>query len=106
MELFHIGFRRWVHELWLQNCDELFEFRMKPYDQKQYWDTYKYWLKREFKHRQRIEKINTETAIVIQPNLALVAVLDDKLDYTGAKLLSNSQNRLIKTLKDNNEKQR
>jgi hypothetical protein len=49
---------------------------------------------------------NTETSIIIEPNFVIDAVIDDKLDYTGAKLLSDSQNRLIKTLKDNNEKQR
>ena len=48
---------------------------------------------------------NTETSVVItDPNFVIEAVLDDKLDSTGAKLLSNSQRRLIKTLKDNNEK--
>ena len=47
---------------------------------------------------------NTETSVVVEPGFVIEAVLDDKLDYTGAKLLSNSQNRLTKTLKDNNEK--
>jgi hypothetical protein len=47
---------------------------------------------------------NTETSVIIDPNFVIEAVLDDKLDSTGAKLLSNSQRRLIKTLKDNNEK--
>lgn len=49
---------------------------------------------------------NTETAVIIDPNFVIEAVIDDKLDYTGSKLLSNSQKKLIKTLKDNNEKQR
>lgn len=49
---------------------------------------------------------NTETSVIVDPNFAIEAVIDDKLDYTGTKLLSNSQNRLTKTLKDNNEKQR
>jgi hypothetical protein len=48
---------------------------------------------------------NTETSVVIvDPNFVIQAVLDDKLDSTGAKLLSNSQKRLIKTLKDKDEK--
>jgi len=42
-------FRAWVHELWLQNCDELFEFHQMPYDQKEYFNKYKYWLKREYR---------------------------------------------------------
>jgi hypothetical protein len=53
-----------------------------------------------------MENNNTETVVVVDPNFVIEAILDDKLAYTGAKLLSNSQNRLIKTLKDNNEKQR
>jgi hypothetical protein len=46
-------FRRWVHELWLQNTDELIEYKELPYTQEQYFQMYKYWLKREFKHRQK-----------------------------------------------------
>jgi hypothetical protein len=53
-----------------------------------------------------VNENNTETSVVVDPNFVIDAVLNDKLDYTGATLLSNSQNRLIKTLKDNNEKQR
>jgi hypothetical protein len=53
-----------------------------------------------------MNKENTETSIVIEPNFVIDAVIDDKLDYTGAKLLSDSQHRLIKTLKDKDEKQR
>ena len=51
-----------------------------------------------------IKNNSTETAVIVDPNFVIQAVLDDKLDSTGAKLLSNSQKRLIKTLKDNNEK--
>lgn len=51
-----------------------------------------------------MENNNTETVVIVEPNFVIEAVLDDKLDSTGAKLLSNSQKRLIKTLKDNNEK--
>lgn len=49
---------------------------------------------------------NTETSVIIDSNFVTEALLNDKLDYTGARLLSKSQNKLIKTLKDNNEKQR
>jgi hypothetical protein len=47
---------------------------------------------------------NTETSVIVDPNFVIQTVLDDKLDSTGAKLLSNSQHRLIKTLKDKDEK--
>jgi len=46
-----MSFRHWVHEMWTQNKDELFEFRQMPYDQAEYFGKYKYWLKREYKHQ-------------------------------------------------------
>ena len=49
---------------------------------------------------------STETVVIVEPNFVIEAVLDDKLEYNDARLLSNSQHKLIKTLKDNNEKQR
>jgi hypothetical protein len=51
-----------------------------------------------------MENNNTETSVIVDPKFVIEAVLDDKLDSTGAKLLSNSQYRLIKTLKDKDEK--
>lgn len=42
-------FCRWVHELWLRNCDEHDEMRESRYTQEQYFQQYKYWLKREFR---------------------------------------------------------
>ena len=43
------AFRLWVQELWLDNCEEHLTYGEDPYTIKQYWDRYKYWLKREFK---------------------------------------------------------
>jgi hypothetical protein len=94
-------FRRWLHELWMQNCDEHREYGEMPLSQEQYFQMYKYWLKREFRHQQQKEQ-----AVAVDSNLVLGIAIDDKLEYTGATLLSQSQNRLLKTLKENNEKQR
>lgn len=47
-------FRQWVHELWLQNCDEYLEVHQLPYTQAQYFNMYKYWLKREYRHQMLI----------------------------------------------------
>jgi len=44
-------FRRWVHELWLRNCDEHDEVRETRYTQEQYFQQYKFWLKREYKYQ-------------------------------------------------------
>jgi hypothetical protein len=46
-------FRHWVHELWMQNCDEHRESSELPYTQEEYFRMYKYWLKREYRHQQR-----------------------------------------------------
>ena len=45
----------------------------------------------------------TETSIIVEPNFFIEAALDDKLS-SSIRLLSNSQQKLLKTLKDNNEK--
>ena len=46
-------FRMWVQEIWYKNTEEHLTFGEDPYTIKQYWDTYKWWLKREYKHQQR-----------------------------------------------------
>ena len=53
------GFRHWVHELWLENCKERFEHGLDPFDNAEvYFKTYKYWLKREYKHQMKKEHTN------------------------------------------------
>lgn len=49
----HSDFRRWLRELWLQNCDEHRDYGELPFTMEEYFRRYKYWLKREFKHQQR-----------------------------------------------------
>jgi hypothetical protein len=46
-------FRNWVHSLWVENCEEHSQFGELPYRSQEYWEKYKYWLKREFKHRNK-----------------------------------------------------
>ena len=46
-----MSFRRWVHEMWLENRDELYSLQIKPYNQAEYFNKYKFWLKREYKHQ-------------------------------------------------------
>ena len=47
------AFRRWVQEIWMENCEEHLTYGEDIYTMKQYWDRYKFWLKREFKHQQQ-----------------------------------------------------
>jgi hypothetical protein len=46
----------------------------------------------------------TTTNSIVDSNFAIDAVLEDKLDSQGIKLLS-AQNKLIQIQKENNEKQ-
>ena len=87
-------FRRWLHELWMQNCDEHDEDHQPRYTQAEYFQQFKYWLKREFKHQQSKP----------DSNFAVGVVLDDKLNYAGPTLLSATQSKTIKLQKENNEK--
>lgn len=45
------AFRHWVHEIWLDNCDEHLTYGEDPYTIKQYWNKYKFWLKREYRYQ-------------------------------------------------------
>jgi hypothetical protein len=45
------AFRHWVRELWMNNRDERLLYGQDPATMKQYWDTYKWWIKREYKHQ-------------------------------------------------------
>ena len=47
-----IEFRSWLQNMWFNHKDELESYgQTLPYTSKQYFGRYKYWLKREFKHR-------------------------------------------------------
>ena len=52
MDINKSKFRRWVEEIWRDNCEERLTYGQDPATIKQYWDTYKYWLKREYKFQQ------------------------------------------------------
>ena len=44
-------FRNWVRNLWIENCEERLVYKQDPVTQQQYWDTYKWWIKREYRHK-------------------------------------------------------
>lgn len=50
------AFRHWVNELWLDNCEEHLTYGEDPYTMKQYWNKYKYWLKREYKYQLKAQQ--------------------------------------------------
>lgn len=45
------SFRHWVHEIWMENREERLLYGEEPATIAQYWERYKYWLKREYKHQ-------------------------------------------------------
>jgi hypothetical protein len=52
MDLKNSKFRRWVEEIWRENCEERLTYGQDRATIKQYWDAYKWWLKREYKFQQ------------------------------------------------------
>jgi hypothetical protein len=47
------NFRHWVQEIWMENSEEHLTYNENPYTIKQYWEKYKWWLRREYRHQQR-----------------------------------------------------
>lgn len=48
-------FRLWVQRIWMENSEEHLTYNENPYTIKQYWEKYKWWLRREYRHQQRKE---------------------------------------------------
>jgi hypothetical protein len=48
----HSNFRRWVQEMWYRHEDECEAYRDFAKSPTEYWNTYKWWLKREFRFQQ------------------------------------------------------
>jgi uncharacterized protein CbrC (UPF0167 family) len=47
-------FRNWLHEKWLEHCDELEGYNQPvDYDLSAYFNKYKYWLKRIYRASQQ-----------------------------------------------------
>jgi|APGre2960657468_1045069.scaffolds.fasta_scaffold31154_1 hypothetical protein len=49
-------FRSWVRNLWYENRDEHNFFNQQGYSLEEYFNRYKYWLKREYQYQQRQQK--------------------------------------------------
>ena len=46
-------FRMWVNNLYFQNCEEHLTYRENNYTIGEYWNKYKWWLRREYRFQQR-----------------------------------------------------
>ena len=53
----HSPFRGWVHNLWIENCEERMLYASGDrMTEQEYWHRFRWWLRREWRHRQRREK--------------------------------------------------
>lgn len=46
-------FKNWVRQIWIDNCEERLTYGEDPATMKEYWNKYKYWLKREYRHQHK-----------------------------------------------------
>jgi len=50
-----MNFRSGCREKWYEHVDELISYGLEPqFTAQEYFDRYKFWLKREFKHQQGV----------------------------------------------------
>jgi len=66
------GFRGWVHNLWIENCEE----RMLYHDgdrmsEQEYFRRFRWWLRREWRHQQQREQDRRNRANDAQEKLDL-----------------------------------
>ena len=48
-----MSFRLWLQEKWYEHCEELVGYGQAiTYTSQEYFNKYKYWLKREYRHQQ------------------------------------------------------
>jgi hypothetical protein len=50
-------FRGWVHNLWLENCEEHVIAQLPKYQEREYFKLFKWWLKREYQFRKKNGKL-------------------------------------------------
>lgn len=46
-------FRNWLRIIWLENCREHEDHNELPYTLKEYWDRYRWWLRREYRFQNK-----------------------------------------------------
>lgn len=50
----HSDFRNWVRNIWIDNCEEHTQFQLPRYTQEEYFQKFKWWLRREYRHQSRL----------------------------------------------------
>ena len=49
-------FRWWLHNLWIDNCEEKNLYGGRKYSLREYWKKYRHWLLTEYRRQRKIEK--------------------------------------------------
>jgi hypothetical protein len=49
------AFRMWVNNTWVKNTEERLIYRQEPYTIKEYWTTFKWWLKSQYREQLKKE---------------------------------------------------
>jgi hypothetical protein len=49
-------FRWWLHNLWVDNCEEKNFYGGRKYTLREYWKKYRNWLLTEYRRQRKIEK--------------------------------------------------
>jgi hypothetical protein len=47
-------FRKWVQDIWFENCEERQIYNQDQLKIQEYWSKYKWWLKHEYRQRHRL----------------------------------------------------
>jgi len=47
------NFRNWLRLIWLENCREHDDYQELPYTLQEYWNRYRWWLRREYRFQQK-----------------------------------------------------
>jgi hypothetical protein len=50
------AFRMWVNNLWVENCEERQRYGDPQLNSQEYWQRFKWWLRREYRHRQNLKR--------------------------------------------------
>jgi hypothetical protein len=47
------NFKTWLRHIWLENCDEHDQFNEPAFNMSEYFQKYKWWLRREYRHQSK-----------------------------------------------------
>ena len=65
------GFRGWVHNLWIENCEERLLYNGgQRLDEREYFRLYRWWLRQEWRRRQQQDQALRARALEAEQKIA------------------------------------